>query len=48
VRKVFSDEGLLEIYKLYANVFRWSDYILNVKVFAELFSKSDWGVGAKP
>jgi len=27
VRKVFSDEGLLEIYKLYVRVFRWSDYI---------------------
>jgi len=26
VRKVFSDEGLWEIYKLYANVFRWSGY----------------------
>ncbi|MCL2373474.1 MAG: hypothetical protein FWC78_08765, partial [Defluviitaleaceae bacterium] len=26
VRKVFSDEGLREIYKFYANVFRWSGY----------------------
>ncbi|MCL2373191.1 MAG: hypothetical protein FWC78_07290 [Defluviitaleaceae bacterium] len=29
VRKVFSDEGLLEIYKLYVRVFRWSDYKAN-------------------
>ncbi|MCL2373569.1 MAG: hypothetical protein FWC78_09260, partial [Defluviitaleaceae bacterium] len=26
VRKVFSDEGLWEIYKLYVRVFRWSGY----------------------
>jgi len=26
VCKVFSDESLWEIYKLYANVFRWSGY----------------------
>jgi len=26
VCKVFSDEGLREIYKLYVRVFRWSDY----------------------
>ncbi|MCL2373063.1 MAG: hypothetical protein FWC78_06640, partial [Defluviitaleaceae bacterium] len=29
VRKVFSDEGLWEIYKLYVRVFRWSGYKLN-------------------
>jgi len=28
VRKVFSDEGLWEIHKFYANVFRLSGYIL--------------------
>jgi len=26
VHKVFSDEGLWEIYKLYVRVFRWSGY----------------------
>jgi len=31
VRKVFSDEGLREIYKFYANVFRWSGYIQQQK-----------------
>jgi len=32
VRKVFSDEGLRELYKFYANVFRWSGYNGNIKI----------------
>ncbi|MCL2373235.1 MAG: hypothetical protein FWC78_07515, partial [Defluviitaleaceae bacterium] len=32
VRKVFSDEGLREIYKFYANVFRWSGYSTHYRI----------------